>query len=108
VLKFGMSSRHLHPVSCRLPRSERAAVVTLAASRGMSVSALLKAALRYYLGSPISVDPGVYQPPSPEPPPLHAMVILPRRQSPRPLSSPKPENRQERGALGRDSPDRIR
>jgi len=28
----------------------------------MSVSALLKAALRHYLGFPISVDPGVYQP----------------------------------------------
>jgi len=65
-----VSSRHLHPVSCRLPRGERAAVVTLAASLGMSVSALLKAALRHYLGFPISVDAGVYQP---EPPPVYAM-----------------------------------
>ena len=36
----------------------------------MSVSALFKAALRHYLGFPISVDPGVYQP---EPPPVYAM-----------------------------------
>jgi hypothetical protein len=101
-----VSSRYLHPVSCRLPRSERAAVVTLAASRGMTVSALLKAALRNYLSSPISVDPGVYQTPSPEPPPPYVWV-LPNRQRARAVPAPKPENRPEREELWHDRPDDV-
>src|SRR6516225_723445 len=105
MLKFGMSSRHLHPLSCRLPRGERAAVVTFAASRGMSVSALLKAALRNYLGSPISVDPGVYQGHSPEPPEAHLAGMFPVRHPARPSLPPKLENRPL--ALGHDRPDRL-
>jgi hypothetical protein len=100
-----VSSRHLHPLSARLPRGERAAVVTLAASRGMSVSALLKAALRNYLGSPISVDPGVYQSHSPEPPEVHLAGMFPVRQHARPIRPLKPETRPP--ALGHDRPDRL-
>lgn len=51
-----MSSRFLHPLACRLPRAEREAVVLMAITRGVSVSALLKQALRHYLNG---VHPGV-------------------------------------------------
>jgi hypothetical protein len=51
-----MSSRHLHPLSARLPRAERAAVVAFACSRGVSISSVLKTALRAYLKG---VDAGV-------------------------------------------------
>jgi len=71
----------------------------------MSVSALLKAALRHYLGFPISVDPGVYQP---EPPPVYAMGMLLIRQPARPVPPPKPENRPEQAAMGMDRFDNIR
>jgi hypothetical protein len=107
MAQFGMSSRYLHPVSCRLPRNERAAIVTAAASSGMTVSALLRAALRNYLGSPISVDPGVYKP-SPEPPQVYLEAMFPKRQQARPVRPLKPEDRPECAALGRDHPDNIR
>jgi hypothetical protein len=71
----------------------------------MSVSALLKAALRNYLGSPISVDPGVYQGHSPEPPEAHLAGMFPVRHPARPSLPPKLENRPL--ALGHDRPDRL-
>ena len=46
---IAMSSRHLHPLSVRLPRAERNAVVAFACSRGVSISSVLKTALRRYL-----------------------------------------------------------
>jgi hypothetical protein len=52
-----MSSRYLHPLACRLPRAKRDAVVATAIARGVSVSGLIKEALRHYLGG---VDPGVH------------------------------------------------
>ena len=54
-----MSSRYSNPLAVRLPRSERAAVKEYAALQGMSVSALLKEALRWLLDG---VHPGVHRP----------------------------------------------
>lgn len=56
VIVFLMSSRYLHPLACRLPRAEREAVVAIAVARGVSVSGLIKLALRQYLAG---VHPGV-------------------------------------------------
>lgn len=44
-----MSSRHHMPLSCRLPVSHRATVVRIAAQRGMTVSSLIKEALKPYI-----------------------------------------------------------
>jgi hypothetical protein len=51
-----MSSRHLHPIACRLPRAQRDAIVQLAFDRGMSISGIIKEALSPYL---TGVHPGV-------------------------------------------------
>ena len=56
-----MSSRHLHPVAARVSRRFRAAIVGAARSQGISVSALIKEAVRKHLGE---VDPGVNAPSS--------------------------------------------
>lgn len=63
VSSFGhvMSSRHLHPLACRLPRAERASAVAFARARGLSVSGLIKAALRAYLAAQSAVDGGVHK-----------------------------------------------
>ena len=44
-------SRSLHPLACRIGRAERASIVAFAHSQGLSVSGLLKVALRQYLAS---------------------------------------------------------
>jgi hypothetical protein len=103
-----MYSRHAHPLSCRLPRDERAAVVAFARTRNLSTSGLLKAAVRSYMGSQTAVHPGVYQTHSPEPPPVYAMGILPIRPPARPAPPPKSENRPEQAAMGMDRFDNIR
>jgi hypothetical protein len=55
-----MSSRHLHPLACRVPRADRNAIVAIADARGMSISALIKEALFSYLKG---VHSGVNLPP---------------------------------------------
>ena len=52
-------SRPLHPLACRIGRAERAAVVAFAHRQCMSVSGLLKTALRAYLASQPDVQPTV-------------------------------------------------
>ena len=54
-----MSSRYLHPIACRLPRAERNAIAEFARRRDLSVSALVKEALRRML---FGVHPGVNPP----------------------------------------------
>jgi len=44
-------SRTLHPLACRIGRAERAQIVQFAHAQGLSVSGLLKTALRRYLAS---------------------------------------------------------
>jgi hypothetical protein len=78
-----MSSRHLHPLACRLPREERNAIVTIAVARGISVSGLLKAALRHYLSA---VHSGV-----------NAGPILPAATDVPHLSATGPQSSQSRG-----------
>jgi hypothetical protein len=46
---MSMSSRSLHPLSVRLPRAERDLVIGYARSRRVSISSVLKTALRRYL-----------------------------------------------------------
>jgi hypothetical protein len=102
-----MYSRHAHPLSCRLPRDERAAVVAFARARNLSTSGLLKVAVRSYMGSQTAVHPSVYQGHSPEPPPVYLADIFPKRQPARALSPSKPENRAALAKF-RDRPDTIR
>jgi hypothetical protein len=109
MLKFGMSSRHSHPISCRLPRKERADVVAFARNRGLSLSGLLKVAVRRYISSETAVYPGVHQGAlSQEPCPLDLAGMFPIRQPARPKSPPKPENRPEGAAMGMDRFDTLR
>ena len=108
MLQFGMSSRHSHPISCRFPRNERAAVVAFARVQGFSLSGLLKTAVRIYMGSETAVHPGVHQSHLSEPALAYLAGMVPIRQSARPKPPPKPQNRPERAALGRDHPDNIR
>jgi hypothetical protein len=51
-----MSSRDLPPISCRLGRLQRAAVVAFARKQGMSTSGLIKASLRAFIGAELGVD----------------------------------------------------
>lgn len=44
-------ARSLNPLGCRVGRAERAAIVTFARERGMSISGLMKLAIRGYLAS---------------------------------------------------------
>ena len=44
-------SRPLHPLACRIGRAERAQVVAFARAQQMSVSLLMKTALRAYIAS---------------------------------------------------------
>jgi hypothetical protein len=106
--QFGMSSRYLHPVSSRLPRGERSAVVAFAVSHRMSVSALIKNALRYYIASQNDVDPGVHQAHSPQLNSAPTLGILPNRQPARPVPPSKSEKRPEQAAMGMDRFDNIR
>ena len=46
-----MSARPLHPLACRIGRAERASVVAFARAQGLSVSGLMKTALRQYLAA---------------------------------------------------------
>ena len=108
MLQFGMSSRHSHPISCRFPRNERAAVVAFARVQGFSLSGLLKTAVRIYMGSETAVHPGVHKGHSPEPPEVYLAGMFPRRQPAGPISPPKPEDRLEREGLCHDGPDTIR
>ena len=50
-------SRPLHPLACRVGRAERASVVAFARAQGMSVSGLMKTALRQYLAAQPAFDP---------------------------------------------------
>ena len=103
-----MYSRHPHPLSCRLPRDERAAVVAFARARNLSTSGLLKVAVRTYMSMESAVHPSVYQGHSPEPPQVYLAGMLPIRQAALPAPPPKPENRPEQAAMGMDRFDNIR
>ena len=50
-------SRPLHPMACRVGRSERAQIVQFARTHGMSTSMLLKSAVRAYIASQPAVAP---------------------------------------------------
>jgi hypothetical protein len=91
-----------------LSRDERSEVVAFARARSLSTSGLLKAAIRSYMGTENAVHPGVYQSPSPEPPAVSAMGMIPNRQPARRISAAKPESRPDRRALGVDRLDNIR
>lgn len=54
-----MSSRHVHPLACRLSRAERAAVVARAHRLGLTVSGYIKALLRADAAAHPGVNPGV-------------------------------------------------
>jgi hypothetical protein len=58
-------SRPLHPLACCIGRAERASVVAFAHARGLSVSGLMKTAVRQYIASQPAVvaQPVVHQPP---------------------------------------------
>jgi hypothetical protein len=49
--------RPLHPLACRIGRVERAAVVAFARERGISVSGLIKNAVRTYIAAAPAVEP---------------------------------------------------
>jgi len=71
---------HLHPLACRVGRAERASVVAFAHRQGMSVSGLLKTALRQYLAAQPDLQPvhaGVNKGLSD--PPMLAALIQPHR-----------------------------
>jgi len=55
-------SRTLHPLACRVGRAERAQVVAFARAQGLSVSMLLKTALRAHIAAQPAVDAGVNAP----------------------------------------------
>ena len=78
-----MSSRYLHPLACRLPRAEREAVVAIAILHGVSISRLIKEALRHYLGG---VNPGVNPGSTLSVPSVGPKSAASGRQSPQPKS----------------------
>lgn len=49
--------RPLHPLACRIGRAERAAVVAFARERGISVSGLIKNAVRAYIAAAPAAEP---------------------------------------------------
>ena len=53
---FGMSSRTLHPLACRVSRRERAAIVAAAARRRVAVSRFIKNLLEPYFDETGNVD----------------------------------------------------
>lgn len=64
-------SRSLHPLGCRVGRTERAAVVRFARERGISVCMVLKIAVREYIARQPPVE---YQPVIGPQPAVHAGV----------------------------------
>lgn len=72
-------ARPLHPLACRVGRSERAAVVAFARERGISVSGLIKNAVRQYIAAAPAFEPQpavVPVPVVPTQPPVNAGVNL--------------------------------
>jgi hypothetical protein len=99
-------SRPLHPLACRIGRAERAQIVAFARAQGVSVSMLLKTALRNYLAS---------QPAYPTQPPVYAPVngLSDSLSSSPPLLRPypltrKPGSTQASALLRRGARDRER
>jgi hypothetical protein len=64
-------SRPLHPLACRIGRAERASIVAFAHAHGVSVSGLMKTAVRQYITSQPAV---VAQPVLPTQPPVNVGV----------------------------------